>query len=71
MAVTDGPYPYAYNTTVTTGTSTSWTLPLTISNGSYVYSGSAGGVSAPRPQTALEWLDAEIEATCRLARQAA
>lgn len=32
----------------------------------------SGGITmpAPRPQTALEWLDAEIEAVCKLARLA-
>lgn len=70
---------YAYNVTTGGSSGVSWTMPLTISNGSYVYGGSgnynagadAGYVApAPRPQTALEWLDAEIEATCKLARQA-
>ena len=62
-----------YNMVTTTGTSTNWTMPVTISTGDYVFSGGAGGYSmpAPRPQTALEWLDAEVEATCKLARLAA
>jgi len=37
----------------------------------YVVTAGAGGwsqPSPPRPQTALEWLDAEIERTCALAR---
>ena len=68
---------YVYGTTLTTGTSGTWTLPATIGNGNYMYGGggaggggAGGGYSAPapRPQTALEWLDAEIEAVCMLAR---
>ena len=67
MAVTD--WLYTYNVTSGSSTSTAWQVPLTISNGSYVYPGiSNGGAPAPRPQTALEWLDAEIEAMCKLAR---
>jgi len=56
---------YTYN--LTTGSS-STTWPLIVSSGhGYTY---AGSTNTPRPQTALEWLDAEIEATCKLARQA-
>lgn len=65
---------YAY-TISTTGSSGNVTWPVVASggNGAYVYGSGGGGgcgAPAPRPQTALEWLDAEIEATCRLARAA-
>lgn len=74
MALNGGDY-WTGNTVVTSsGTNTSlW-------NGSYtnsavtIYTGGGSGYSdppAPRPKTALEWLDAEIETTCKLARQAA
>lgn len=63
MAVTDWPQQWAYNTTCSGGTTYTMTAPL------MVYSGST--MPAPRSQTALEWLDAEIEATCKLARQGA
>jgi hypothetical protein len=52
------------------------TVPyITSSSSAYSYIltptvSSSSAVSAPRPQTAMEWLDAEIEATCKLARQA-
>jgi hypothetical protein len=62
---------------MTTGTSSgTWPVVFTGSGGStasYIYAGGgAGGYtsSAPRPQTALEWLDAETEAMCKLARLA-
>ena len=53
----------------TTSSSTTWAMPVTLYSGS----GGSGGYTspAPRPQTALEWLDAEIESMCKLARQVA
>ena len=52
------------NYVYTTSSSTAWTMPVTYY--------SAGGTNpVPRPQTALEWLDAEIEGICKLARMAA
>ncbi len=72
MAITDQwAYPQMYTSTTTnvsyplnlTGT---WVGPTTISSDGGSYS-----APAPRPQTPLEWLDAEVEATCKLARQAA
>ncbi len=49
---------------ITTGTTTTGTyvLPMTVYG--------SGGVSAPpaRQPTPLEWLDAEVEKTCALAR---
>lgn len=69
MAATDWPPQWAYNTVSSSGTTYTVTAPLAIMTG-----GGGGGsyaVPAPRAQTALEWLDAEIEATCKLARQAA
>ena len=65
MAATDWPQQWMYNTVSSSGTTYTMTAPLT------VYSGGAGGgytAPAPRKQTALEWLDAEIEAVCKLAR---
>lgn len=60
MAVTD--WPYNYTTTSTTLTS----MPLIVTSGG---AGGGGWTSpAPRKQTALEWLDAEIESVCKLAR---
>ena len=53
-----------YNYVYTTSGTTALTMPATY--------WSAGGTNpVPRPQTALEWLDAEIEGTCKLARLAA
>ena len=49
---------YFYNTATAT-----W--PVTISNG---YIGTLESAPAPREPTALEWLDAEVEKTCALAR---
>lgn len=61
-------------TTSGTGTSTTFPVIYTGGNGGYVFSGGGAGggysVPAPRPQSALKWLDAEIEATCKLARLA-
>lgn len=57
---------------VTTGGG-SWTLTTTTGT-SYVYPGtfaiSSGGYSVPPPRTptTLEWLDAEVESVCKLAR---
>jgi hypothetical protein len=55
-----------------------WATTLSSSASTYTYTMSpltvySGGTSlpVPRPQTALEWLDAEVEAVCKLARQAA
>jgi hypothetical protein len=66
----------AMSYTITTGSSTSANFPVlwTGSSGymqgvTYVSGGSAN--PADRTPAALEWLDAEIEATCRLARLAA
>ena len=61
---TNGSSSAVYQYAVTTGTT------------AYPYVVTAGGWSqpvpssppAPKPQTALEWLDAEIERTCALAR---
>ena len=53
------------NTWMSSGTT--WVSPMTVT-----VDGGGGGYTAPAPtpKTALEWLDDEIEATCRLARQA-
>ena len=70
MAATDWPYNY-------TTTNTTYAYMPSYTGGSnaipYIVTSGGGGsysMPAPRPQTALEWLDAEIEATCRLAREA-
>lgn len=56
---------WAYNTVSSSSSATyTFTAPMT-----YYSSGSTAPV--PRPKTALEWLDDEIEAVCKLARQAA
>lgn len=47
----------------TTSGSTAWTMPVT-------YHSAGSTFPAPRPQTALDWLDAETEAVCKLARAA-
>jgi hypothetical protein len=72
MAVTDWPYNYA-----TTNTTLSFTPSITVGSSSVPYivtSGGAGGggwtAPAPRDPTALEWLDAEVEKVCKLARLA-
>jgi hypothetical protein len=65
---------YIYNVTVgSSSRTTTWPLNL---NSTYttpltVYTGGGSGLPAPRPKTALDWLDDEIEAVCKLARQAA
>ena len=69
---------YAYTISTTGSSSATWPV---IANGgtsygkgvTYVSGGGGGGLYTPppRPQTALEWLDAEVEATCKLARQVA
>lgn len=61
---------WAYNVT---STATTTTYPLQLTGGTWtgpvtVYSSGGSTMPAPRPQTALEWLDAEIEAVCKLAR---
>ena len=73
---------YAYSLNTTTGNgSVMWPVVFTTggssSSGNYVYSGGGSGggsggytAPAPRPPTALEWLDAEIEKVCKLARLA-
>jgi hypothetical protein len=59
---------YAWNTTTTSATST-YALNGTWTTGLPVYvTGPALNPSPPRPQTALEWLDAEIEAMCARGR---
>jgi hypothetical protein len=71
MAVTDWPYAYTTSGSATytfspSFTSNGYSMPLMLTS-----SGSGGWTApAPREPTALEWLDAEIEATCKLARVA-
>ena len=71
MAVANWPYTYATtNTTLTYSpslTGSGYSAPLVIASGG---AGSVGVSPAPRTPTALEWLDSEIEATCKLARAA-
>lgn len=66
------------NWSITTGTTTSggaYYMPV-VTTGSnattWVMGGGGGGAGwqpqPPRPQTALEWLDGEVEKTCALAR---
>lgn len=55
---------WAYSTSASSSANWTVTAPLT-------YYTSGGTTPQPRPKTALEWLDDEIEAVCRLARQAA
>ena len=51
---------WAYNTASSSAT---YTMPV-------MYYSGGSTMPAPRPQTALEWLDAEVEAVCKLARLA-
>jgi len=76
VAVNDN---WAYLNTTTTGATTNvgtFMLPAITSGAVYVGGGNGGSVQAvwpapePKPQSALEWLDAEVEATCALARAA-
>ena len=74
---------YGYLSTVTTGSTTNAgtiSYPVTAGGGytdGVTYVGGGGGGYAwpaakpePQPQSALEWLDAEVEKTCALARAA-
>ena len=54
-----------YTWTGATNTTGYYVMPLTYGSGSQVPS--APKPTAPKP-TALEWLDAEVERTCALAR---
>ena len=69
----------AMNYTLTSGTTTNTILPVTWTGSgggytqgvTYISSGSGGWTApAPRTPTALEWLDAEVEKVCKLARLA-
>jgi hypothetical protein len=64
MASTSMPQYWVRTTTNTTTIPYSW-------NGTYTAI-TGGGYSAPPPRmpTALEWLDAEVESVCKLARAA-
>lgn len=67
-----------YTYSLTTAGSGSTTRPVVITSGggcnstNYVTAsgGSGGGWTSPDPRTptALEWLDAEVESVCKLAR---
>jgi len=70
---------WAYLNTVTTGSTTNvgtYMLPAITNGAVYVGGGGGGSVQAvwpepePKPQSALDWLDAEVEKTCALARAA-
>jgi len=58
------------NTANTSGSYT-YTYPVTITSGGTIGGGGGGGgyvPAPPREPTVLEWLDAEVERTCALAR---
>jgi hypothetical protein len=71
VAVNDN---WAYGiSNVTTGSTTNvgtFVYPAVTNGVTYISSGGTGSWSAPepKPQSALEWLDAEVEKTCALAR---
>lgn len=54
------------NTTSSSSSSTTFYIPVTTAGSATMWT-----PAAPRPQTPLEWLDAEIERTCAIARSAA
>ena len=62
--MTWGTSQYFMNTSSNTGT---WLMP-TVSSGGRSIGFSTDYVSPPRERTPLEWLDAEVEKTCALAR---